>query len=149
LEQLLKQHFAQVFPVYVCGLWLVVTTILANISGWFALQNRFPVRPAQELQKLRFQSAAMGKGAAIPKTSFNAVLIVVICAEGLKIDIIRIFGLFSRPFFVPWDEITLTTRRRLFGMVTDLTFGTPAIATMTARGRLAERIREAHPAPLP
>jgi hypothetical protein len=128
LEQLLKQHFAQVFPVYVCGLWLVVTTILANISGWFALQNRFPVRPAQELQKLRFQSAAMGKGAAIPKTSF---------------------GLFSRPFFVPWDEITLTTRRRLFGMVTDLTFGTPAIATMTARGRLAERIREAHPAPLP
>jgi len=143
LDQFLKDHFALIFPFYFCALWLLITTILATISGWFTLQTRFPVRPAQVLRNLHFQSAAMGKGAGTSRTNFNGVLTISICAEGLKIDIMRIFGPFCRAFFVPWEDITLTPRKTVFGTVTDLTFGTPAIATLTARRRLADAIQAA------
>lgn len=143
LDQFIKPHFALIFPIYFCALWLLITTILAIVSGWFTMQTRFPVRPVQVLRKLRFQSAAMGKGAGTPGTNFNGVLTISICAEGLKIDILRIFGPFCRAFFVPWDDITFSPRETFFGTVTDMTFGTPAVATLTARRRLAEQFQAA------
>jgi hypothetical protein len=143
LDDFLKDHFALFFPFFFCALWLLITAILATISGWFALQTRFPVRSAQVLRKLHFQSAAMGKGAGTPRTNFNGVLTISICAEGLKIDIMRIFGPFCRAFFVPWEDITSTERKTFFGNVTELRFGTPAIATVTVRRRLAELLRAA------
>ncbi len=143
MDHFLKDHFALIFPFYFCALWLLITTILATISGWFALQERFPPRPAQVLRSLYFQSAAMGRGAGKPRTNFNGVLTISICAEGLEIDMLRIFGPFCRAFFVPWEDITITPRKTFFGTVTDLTFGTPAIATLTARRRLADAIQAA------
>ncbi len=143
MDHFLKDHFAEIFPLYACALWLTVTTILAKVSGWFAMQTRFPVRPVQVLRKLHFQSAAMGKGAGTPGTNFNGVLSISICAEGLQIDIMRIFGPFCRAFFVAWEDITFTPRKTFFGTVTALSFGSPAIATLTARRRLADAIQAA------
>ena len=103
------------------------------------MQERFALRPTLILQKLRFQSAAMGNGAGTPRIAFNSVLMISICAEGLDVDIMRIFGPFCRAFFVPWEDMTFTARKTIFGTVTDLSFGTPAVATMTVRRRLAEK----------
>jgi hypothetical protein len=61
----------------------------------------------------------------------------------------RIFGPFSRDFFVPWDEITVTRADRFLQKVAKLSFGRPPAGNLTIRAEVADRIARTAGKPWP
>jgi hypothetical protein len=141
MSDLFRQNFAVLFPILFIAVWLATTTVLALKSRWFALAERYPDRDDEEpLLRLRGQSGTMGRRVAI-----NGVLTLSACPSGLRIGIVRLFGPFSRPFLVPWKEITVTRRAGFFRNVAELRFGDPAIGRLVITDRIANRLAGAAP----
>jgi len=132
------QYFPFVFPVFFVALWMAVTTLIAVWSGWFRLARRFPDRREQPFISLRWQSGWMRGG-----VNLNGVLNLASCPSGLRIGIMRVFGPFSRPFLVPWDEITVTRSTRWWMPVAKLYLGKPSIGTLIISSHLANRLARA------
>ncbi len=126
------------FPIFI-GIWLVATTVLSVMSGWFALMRRFPDRPEIARITLRGQSGTMGI------VNFNGILTLSACAGGLRVGVWRIFAPFSTPFFVPWDQITVTRGQRLFWKVATFNLGKVEGWQLTVGERIADRLAAGSP----
>ena len=125
------------FPFFFVGLWLAVTIILGFISGWYALATRFPDRDEPARLKLNGQSGLMGWG-----VSMSGILVLSACPSGLRIGIWKIFGPFSRPFFVPWAEIRAAPRQQFFQKMVRLGFGWPEGGVLSIDARAWARLVE-------
>jgi hypothetical protein len=134
-----------IFPFLFFGMWLLVTTLLWWWSGWGALQEKFPDQDQAPLKRMRFQSGMLGKGAQWNpwgNVNYGNCLLLDICPSGLRVAIWRIFGLFSKPFFIPWQRITVEQRRILFMRYYRLSFGDPNLSALTIRRRTFSRIEQ-------
>src|SRR3989344_6723645 len=99
--------------------WLVVTSILSLLSGWFLLMRRFPDHPTEKsLITLKGQSGTMGIG-----VSMNRVLRISATPMGLRIGIPKMCGPFCRDFLVPWSAIHVSRKRSFLWPCAELTFG--------------------------
>jgi nitrate/nitrite transporter NarK len=70
--------------------WLTVTTVLALLSGWFRLMAAYPDQSIEPILRLRGQSGTMGG------VSMRSVLTLSVCPTGLRVGMMRLFGLFCR-----------------------------------------------------
>jgi hypothetical protein len=61
----------------------------------------------------------------------------------VRIGIMRIFGPFSRDFFVPWNEITVTRRDRFLWKEARLSFGQPSNGNLKVFAEVADRMAQA------
>lgn len=113
----LPKYLPILFPLFFVGMWLLVTTSLARKAGWPDLSDRYPNREEQPVRVLRFQSGWMGG------VSMSSVLRLEACPSGLRVGILKLFGLFSRDFFVPWNEIRIRRRTRFIWNVVELDLG--------------------------
>lgn len=95
----IESAFPYFFPFVFVGLWLLVTTVLGVLSGWFRLMRAFPNRTDEAWLRLRFVSGSLG-GASI-----RTALRLETCASGLRVGMNRILGPFCRDFLVPWNAI--------------------------------------------
>jgi hypothetical protein len=112
----LDKYFRFLFPVVFIGMWFFVTTTLAKKSGWYALAKRYPDRMEPAIRKLRFQSGWVGS------VSMSGILRLEACSSGLRVGIWKIFGPFSRDFFVPWSDVHVERTRRFIWNVAKLNF---------------------------
>jgi hypothetical protein len=136
---LIEQNFAIGFPFFFAAMWLIVTTVLALLSGWFRLMAAFPDQSAEPILKLRGQSGTMG-GLGV---GMRGVLTLSACPTGLRVGMLRIFGLFCRDFFVPWESITVVRSTILIWPVAKLQFGDPVIGTLRLSGHTADKLARA------
>jgi hypothetical protein len=123
-------YFLIFFPL----LWFAVTMLLSFLSGWFGLMERYPDHAEDPLVALVNQSGSLGRA------SMSRILKLSICPSGLRIGIMRIFGPFSRDFFVPWSEISVTRGNRFFWKVAKLSFGWPSNGSLTVPAEVADRL---------
>jgi hypothetical protein len=115
-----------VFPFFFVGLWLLVTTILGLMSGWFGLQQWYADDGSEEpLLKLRGQSARMGFGVQL-----NNCLTLKAYQSGLGISIWRFFSPFQKPLKVPWGEIEAEPSSSFFMPMVKLQLGKPSNGTI-------------------
>jgi hypothetical protein len=136
--------FLAVFPFLFIGMWFAISSLLGWLSGWLTLQERFPDRQEPPIERLRFQSAGLGKGHVWNpwgKVSYSRCLRFDLCRTGLRVAIWRIFGLFCHPFLVPWERISVEEKRILFFRVYQLSFGDDKLSALTIRARTYERIK--------
>jgi hypothetical protein len=126
-------YFLIAFPL----LWFAVTLILSVLSGWFRLMERYPNRDEIPLLTLTNQSGSLGI------VSMRNILKLSVCASGLRIGIMRIFGPFCRDFLVPWDEITVTRGDRYLWKFAKLSFGQPASGSLKLFAEVADRLARA------
>ncbi len=126
------------FPLFFASLWLVVTTLLAALSGWFTLMAKFPDQNVAPLLRFRWQSGTMGMGVGM-----RGILILSVCGPGLRVGMLRIFGPFCRDFLVPWGSISVTRRKMFFWRFARLQFGNPVIGTLSITERLADQLARA------
>lgn len=138
LADLIKYDFAIGFPFFFAGMWLMVTTILAWLSGWFRLMTEFPDQPIEPLLQLRSQSGKMGLG-----VSMRGILILGVCPTGLRVGMMRIFGPFCRDFFVPWENIAVIRKTHSIWPVAKLQFGNPVIGTLSVPAHAADKMAQA------
>lgn len=127
--------FPAVFPVVFIGMWLVITSILGLLSGWYGLMERYPDRREPALARIGFLSGMMGVG-----VSLRGILTLTACQSGLRVSIWRIFGPFSRPFFVPWREIATQPKTIFFSPMVRLSFGKPEVGVLSIGARAWERL---------
>lgn len=88
------------FGLFVPLIWLFVTWQLNRSAGWPELRRSFP-RPAGEslfTEKLKW--AVMGKD-----VTYKNVITIAAYDAGVGIDQSRLFGLFTGPVLVPWDQL--------------------------------------------
>lgn len=114
--------------------------MIARQSGWAALAASFPDRAAElSLFTLRFQSGFMQNN-----MRFGSILRFDVCPGGLRVSQVPVFGWFCKPFFVPWNEISVRYRRRFVSQVFEMTFGQPRVGSLavidTAGAKLVQRI---------
>ena len=69
----------------------------------------------------------------------RGVLNISACPSGLRIGIMKIFGVFCRDFFVPWREIRVERRDGFFGQTAELKFG-DALGKLSISGHVADRL---------
>lgn len=119
-------------------MWLAITTLLGLLSGWYLLMQKFPNRNEKELLQLKYQSGSMGIG-----VNMNRVLKIGVCPSGLRIGMIRIFGIFCRDFFVPWQELRVTRKKGFLGQPAELRFGNPPIGRLRIPSHIADRLARA------
>ena len=127
------REFATFFPFIFIGMWLAITTILAVKARWFGLVREYPDRDEQPNLSLGFQSGSMSG------VSMSGILRLEACPSGLRVGIWRMFGPFSRKFFVPWNEITVERKNRIFWKVAKLQFGND-VGNLTLVDNVANRL---------
>lgn len=126
------------FALYFIGMWLVVTTVLGVLSGWFSLQRRYGHPNEPPLLRLQMVSGRMGFW-----VSLRGVLTLSAYPSGLGVAVWRIFGPFERPFLVPWAEIDAVRATSFFEPVVRLSFGSPEAGRLTIRQGAWERLSAA------
>ena len=137
MDALIKQYFPFIFPVFFVTLWLLVTTLLGLFSGWYLLMRKYPNREEEPLLQLKWQSGMMGL------VGMSRILNIAVCPSGLRIGMMRIFGLFCRDFFVPWQDIAVVRKDRFFWQTAELHFGPPPQATLSIPVHVADRLARA------
>lgn len=130
--------FASFFPFALVALWLMVTTLLAFMSGWFRLMDQYPDQAEEPMLRLRCQSGTMGLG-----VHMNGVLTLSVCPSGLRVGMIRVFGPLCRDFLVPWERLSIIRENRLLGTIAKLQFGNPVTSTLRIRAYTANRLARA------
>jgi hypothetical protein len=126
------------FPIFFVLLWLTITTVLGLLSGWYFLMTRYPNREEEELLSLKGLSGSMGLWVRM-----NRILNISVCPTGLRIGMMRVFGIFCRDFFVPWEEIRISRKNGFLGQIAELQFGNPPAGTLRIPSHLADRLARA------
>lgn len=112
------------FPTWLVGLaplgfiafWILITQLLASHSGWNALQDQYPDTDEPAIRTLRFQSGSFRRiNFSLRRVNYGGVLTLSATRTGLRVSVWKIFGPFQRRFLVPWNAMTLGTRRGLMG----------------------------------
>jgi hypothetical protein len=135
MNNLINQHFPFLFPVFFIAMWLIVTSILGVLSGWYLLMQKYPDRKEDELLRLKYQSGLMGLWVGM-----RGILNIGVCPSGLRIGIMRIFGIFCRDFFVPWEEIRVERKNQFFWQRAELQFGNPVVGRLSISSHVADRL---------
>jgi hypothetical protein len=135
LADFFAQNPAIPIPLFFAALWLVITTLVALMSGWFRLTEQYPDQAIEPILRLRAQSGSMGWGVRM-----NGVLTLSVCPTGLRVGMMRIFGPFCRDFLVPWESISVVRKAALFGPVVKLQFGNPEIGGLRISANTAARL---------
>jgi hypothetical protein len=129
----IQQHFWIFFLV----MWLIASTMLSFLSGWFALMKRYP-------NKLERADAVFGfEGGRLGGISFRGILTLTVCPSGLRVGVWRLFGPFCRPFLVPWNEVSVAATKTFFMKATELRFGSPEAGRLVVRESLAQKLAQA------
>ncbi|QIG81181.1 hypothetical protein [Stakelama tenebrarum] len=122
------------FPLFFIGMWLAIGTLLGLVSGWFALQGRFPESDAQSRRTLRMRSGKLGA------VYFSGCLTFYATPRGLRVRVWHLFAPFQRAFEVPWDQITATESASWIRTRVRLSLGKPSAATMRIDAHDWERL---------
>jgi len=73
----------------------------------------------------------------------NRILNISVCPSGLRIGMMRLFGIWCRKFFVPWEEIRVSRKDGLFGPSAQLQFGNPSSGRLRIPSHVADRLARA------
>jgi hypothetical protein len=139
LDQILPLYFLLFFVL----LWFAVTVLLGFVSGWYFLMRRFPDRPEDPLRTFKNQSGSIGLVGA------RSLLTLSVCPGGVRVGMMRIFGPFSKDFFVPWNEMSIIRKDRVMWKVAKISFGDPPVGSLTLMADLADRLARAAGTPWP
>lgn len=133
--------FPYVFPFFFLAMWLLSSTLLGFMSGWFNLQQWYADDGSEEpLLTLRGQSGRMGVGVAL-----NRVLRLRTYPSGLGVGIWRIFAPFQKPLRIPWGEIDAESSSSFFVPMVKLHLGKPSNGTLKISARSWSRLVDAVP----
>jgi hypothetical protein len=132
------QYLLLGLPVLIVGLLVVGGWAMGAQSGWYGLMRLYPDRDEKPIRVFQGQTGWMNGG-----LSFNGILTLSVCPSGLRVSLPRVFGPFSRPYFIPWGDIRVYRLTEYFMPAARLEFGQPARGALSVRGNTANRLARA------
>jgi hypothetical protein len=135
------QHFADQCPILYGLLLVAVLLVIISFvgswwSGWAQLARVFPAREEFRGSLRRFQGAEMRWG-----FGHRGVITAGVNSEGLYLATWRLFSMFYSPLFIPWSQICVRKREKVWSSGIDLELGTDLHIPVTLYGRIADDIR--------
>lgn len=120
------------------GMWLLMTSLIGLLSGWFNLQQWYLDDGGEEpLLELNGKSGSMGLGVAL-----NGILKLRAYPSGLGLGVLRIFAPFQKPLKIPWSEIEAEPCSSFFLPMVKLGLGKPANGRLKISARSWARLVE-------
>jgi hypothetical protein len=123
--------------------WLLVTGMLGFIAGWFDLQDTYPDRDEEPLDRLWFVNGALGRGNLYNpwgNVSYGGCLSMGVCPGGLRVRVSRLFAPFQSAIYIPWNCITVEAKSMFFFRRYRLQFDRTEGRALTISSRAFERI---------
>ncbi|MFZ0418249.1 MAG: hypothetical protein WAM04_09080 [Candidatus Sulfotelmatobacter sp.] len=117
-------------------MWVLVSTIISFVGGWFALSQVYRTRVPFTGAKWRMQSGQLRY-----LMGYNNILTIGVSPQGLYLANMFLFRLMHPPLLVPWSEIKVRRKKGwVFEFVT-FTLGHELAIPLRIRGSLAEKLR--------
>lgn len=120
------------FPICFAAMWTFVC-FLVSLGGWRALAARYKTDAPFAGNILRMRSAVFGW-----MTNYNGVLQPGANAQGLYLSVLFFFRVAHPPLFIPWEDIGVRQRKRLFSSGIVFTFAKAPSVTLRVSRRLGE-----------
>ena len=117
------------------GFILVVTS---HLSGWAALARTYRYEGSFEGESWRYQSAYMRW-----LSRYRHCLTIGADRTGLFVSIFRIFRVAHPPLFIPWNQVSRSSKRFLWSKCTELRLGQADSIPFRIDQRLSDRLAEA------
>lgn len=127
------------FPIMFVGIWSFVCVILAAVSGWRAMRERYGA-PAG----LIGAPLASGFSAMVGVASYRGVLRFEATPQGLIARVMKLFP-FHPPLLIPWNALRLTRGGTFFAGTMEVLNGatfrlnSDALASIEAAQRAASQ----------
>ena len=128
------------FVLYFIAVWVLVSCLIGQLSGWVALSRRFRHGGAFYSYQWPFQSVRMG---TLCGTYHNSVNLGADEA-GLYMAVFPLFRIGHAPLFIPWSEIQVVSGNR--GLIFNkrkLLLGRQELIPFLVSVSLAEKLKEA------
>jgi len=104
-EKWLDQYFFVILPVF----WILLSSMIARISGWRALAESYPVSSDFSGKWLRFQSASLRWS-----SNYTGIVHFGADAKGLTLSVLFMFKPGHPPIFIPWTDIQVQSQGGIF-----------------------------------
>ena len=138
MQDFLNKYPLVVIPLFVL-FWCAVLILIAKLTGWATLAQRFRLRSPYTGPTWGFQSARLRW-----TSHYGSCLNVGADATGLKLSVLFLFRPGHPPLLVPWDEISVARRQSfLFIRQVRLLLGREEQIPFVISGCLADRIQAA------
>jgi hypothetical protein len=125
--------------VFFVAIWCVTGLLTGKMSGWAILGRRFGSALPFPRQTWRWVGARMRWGA-----NYKGCLTIGVDPAGLYLSTLFFFRIGHPPLFVPWTEISLRGRRKIFFIeFVELELGREEHIPFLIRAGLADQIRSA------
>ena len=132
-----QSSFWIIFPAFFVLLWLFILVLLSYTSGWRALSQRYRLEMPFDGEILKWQSGQMRW------TNFNNCLKIGAGMAGLYLGIVPPFHFFMPPLLVPWNEISLSRRKKFLIEGLRMELGRDLKIPLWIRFNLANRLHAA------
>jgi len=119
-------------------LWVAVCTTIASFAGWQALAGSYRAQYPFEGARWVGQSATLRWG-----MGYHGNLTVGADAAGLRLSVLFLFRPGHPPLFIPWQDVSVESRRVLFGRRCRLQFRQAGGVSLTINQALADKLRTA------
>jgi len=123
------------------GGWCALIGLIARLSGWHALAERYPSDERIEGELFRFASMSVG-----PKwfpSHYGGCLFVRLADDGVRLSILFPFRMGHPPLFIPWHAVEDCRQERFwFATYTTVQLVEPKMP-MTFSGKLGRALLDA------
>ena len=125
-------------PVLFFAGWVVVSNIIALLTGWRDLALAYRAQEPFSGERFRFRSGRMRMG-----MGYNNMLTVGTNMYGLYLAVFLPFRIGHPPLFIPWSDISAEPDKVLWVKMTKLTFAKCPTIPFIIPGNLAEKLSQA------
>lgn len=97
------------FPLFAL-MWVAISFLLSQTSGWSKLAAQFKSKQVAEGEQFRFVSGSMGIR-PFP-VSYGGCLFLTVNEVGFRLSLLFPFRLFCPPLFIPWKAVESVEQKR-------------------------------------
>ena len=130
------------FILFFAVLWFGICAIIRKVSGWSDLESAFPDHSEANLIK-RFRFASARFGHKVAGMNYSHCLTFDVCDTGLRVTLMKILGPTSKPFFVPWGQLSAHNSEALVIPHHRFDFGRPPVRSAHLFTPTAKKIADA------
>jgi hypothetical protein len=99
------------------SLWCFVIWLVSRLSGWHQLAQRYGVHRPFDGKRWHMQSIGMRY-----LSNYSNIITMGAGEQGIFFSILFPFGVGHAPLFIPWENITVTSKKWFFEDAACLTF---------------------------
>ncbi len=124
--------------VFSFGLVAFILVVVSYLSGWAALARTYRHEGNFEGESWRYQSAYMRW-----LSRYRHCLTIGANRSGLFVSIFRIFRVAHPPLFIPWNQVSRSSKQFLWSKSTELRLGQGDPIPFRIDQRLSDRLEKA------